>query len=475
MKFRELWHNYPACIEGADVEVTGITYDSRQVQPGDVFVAIHGYDTDGHQFIASAEGKGAAAIVAERDVETSLPLCVVEDGRRALSHAASVLYGHPSEKLKIVGVTGTKGKTTVTTLLYNAATEAGMKAGRIGTIGVAYGDVHYPLTHTTPESADLHRILREMVDVGVELVLMEVSSLALSLERVADIGFDIGIFTNLTPDHIGGNEHASMAEYARAKAMLFERAKVSILSADDPYGREMDRFAKGKVATYGMDADVKPEDLKEARRVGEETTFRVGGAQYALPSVGRFNVENALAVIAAAQALGLDETAVAKSLEEFRVPGRMEILPSPEGTTILLDYAHNGASIESLIAAVRPGAERILLLVGSVGGRTRSRRREIMEAAKDADLVILTSDNPDYEDPGEIIDEMAQYATMPVLKEPDRTRAVARAVEMMQKGDLLILAGKGHEEGQLIRGVLEPYSDREAVETALRRLSCRYE
>ncbi len=475
MKFRELWHNYPAHIEGADVEVTGITYDSRRVKPGDLFVAIRGYDTDGHKFVASAEEKGASAIVAERKVETRLPLCVVADGRRALSHAAAAIYGHPSERLTVVGVTGTKGKTTVTTLLYNAAEHAGVKAGRIGTIGVAYGDVRYPLTHTTPESADLHRILREMEDAGVKLVFMEVSSLALSLERVADIDFDLGIFTNLTPDHIGGNEHASMEEYARAKAMLFERAKTSVLSADDPYGDEMDAYASGKVVTYGMDADIRPEDLDEARHVGEETTFRVDGVRYAIPSVGRFNVENALAVIAAAKVLGIDENAVAKSLEEFRVPGRMEILPSPEGTTILLDYAHNGASIESLIAAVRSGAKRVILLVGSVGGRTKSRRREIMEAAKDADLVILTSDNPDEEDPQKIIDEMAQYATMPVLKEPDRTRAVALAVDIMEKGDLLILAGKGHEEGQLIQGVLEPYSDRDAVEKALGRAQCRYE
>lgn len=474
MKLSELFPHSDR--SGSDPEITHITHDSRAVVPGSVFVAISGYAHDGRDFVPMAEENGAAAIVARAPVPTDLPLVLVDDPRQALSRAAAKLYGHPAEKLTMIGITGTKGKTTVSHLLYDTAAAAGKVPGLIGTNGVRYQNVQYDISHTTPESADLQRILRDMVEAGVDTVFMEVSSGGLKLARVADIVFDIGIFTNLAPDHVGPGEHADEEEYAYWKSTLFTQSRKGLLFSDDPRSSFM---AEGRepIYYYGSRGDFVAEDIVYGQTLGEKTRFQYKGQDsfpVVLAAPGTFSVYNAVAVLAVSELLGYPNHAPLSVLAQAHVAGRTELLPAPEGIQIVLDYAHNGLSLSSVLKTLRMyNPRRLLVLVGTVGGRTKNRRKELGDAAAQwADIVMLTADNPDFEDPVEIIRDMAASFKDPsvvVYREPDRARAVEKMLDLLQPGDIFLLAGKGHEAFQLIQGKQVPYSDKETVAAYYRK------
>lgn len=474
MKLSQLLKESRRADPANDPDITHITHDARQVRPGSLFVAIPGYSYDGRQFISLAEEQGAAAILTQGPAKSRLPCRLVKDARTAMAEASAGLYRHPAKDLSIIGITGTKGKTSVCHLLYDTAVKAGKKPGRIGTNGVRYGDISYDIANTTPESSDLHRILRDMKEAGVDTVFMEVSSGGLKLARVAGIEFTVGIFTNLAEDHLGPSEHADMKEYAYWKSRLMKQSRTALISADDPRADAMRGLAR-RDALYGSRGDFTARNLRPGDRLAEPTRFDFSGKEtypVALALPGRFNVENALAVLGCAELLGYPKEAALQVLKEARVPGRTELLPSPAGTQVVLDYAHNGLSLSSVLDTLslyRPG--RLLVLMGTVGGRTKTRRRELGDAAaRRADVVMLTSDNPDYEDPNAIIADMAASfhgTEITVYREPDRKKAIEFLLDRLVPGDILLLAGKGHEEFQLVCGREIPHSDRAVVENYL--------
>lgn len=470
MKLSDLLAGYPIVWQHGDAEIVHITHDSREIRPGSLFVAISGFARDGHAFIAEAKKRGAVALLCERTVDTDLPVVQVSDARRAMSYLAARLYKHPADALTMVGITGTKGKTTVSHLLYETARAAGKTPGLIGTNGVLYGNTQYDIANTTPESSDLHRILRQMADAGVDTVFMEVSSGGLKLARVADVPFALGIFTNLAQDHLGPSEHADMAEYAHWKSRLFLQCEKALLFSDDKKTTHMKNKAK-KDFYYGTKGDYAATSIRFGQTLQDPTQFVLAGKHMypvAVAAPGAFSVHNALAVIGAADQLGYPKEAALSVLAGFSVAGRAESLPAPDGIQIVLDYAHNALSLQAMLQTLRQyKPQRLLVLLGSVGGRTKNRRRELGDAAAQwADVVMLTSDNPNQEDPKEIIEDMAESfvgTDTIVYKEPDRGTAVNTVLQLLQKGDILLLAGKGHEEFQRIHGKQIPYSDKEVV------------
>lgn len=473
MKISELIQGLPYMeFRGQDVEVSHITYDSRKVCPGSLFVAIQGYDTDGHQYISQAEEKQAACLLVEKPVESSLPQVIVEDGRKALAYVSAIFFNHPSKEMKVVGITGTKGKTTVSNLLYQMAKTAGRNPGRIGTNGVAYADVNYPIFHTTPESSELQEILRNMRDKGVDTVFMEVSSGGLKLSRVEQIQFDIGVFTNFSRDHIGLKEHANMEEYLYWKSTLFEKTPVSILNVDEKVYSVLRERVKKRMLSYGIHGgDIQAKEIVYGKKINEHTHFMYCGKStfpVELCNPGEFSVYNALAVLAVGELLEYPVFAMQDTLKQGHVLGRIELLPAPDNYCVVLDYAHNGTSLEQILRILKGyHPRRLLCVMGSIGGRARLRRKELGDvAAKFCDTVILTTDNPDFEDPIEIIKDIKESfvgTSVQVYEEPNRAEAVCLALSLMEEGDILLLAGKGHEEYQLIRGEKVPYSDKEVV------------
>lgn len=470
MKLSSLMEGLAIMSQQGDPDITHVTHDSRDVRPGSLFVAIPGHDEDGHAFIEDAVARGAVAVLCERAVDADIPQAVVAEARSAMAHAAAVLYRQPAKELTMVGITGTKGKTTISHMLYETALLAGKTPGLIGTNGVMYKDIRFDITHTTPEASDLQRILRDMADAGVSTVFMEVSSGGLKLDRVCGIDFDLGIFTNLAEDHLGPSEHADEEEYAYWKSTLFSQCRRALINRDDACADKMAGRA-GVDTWYGTGGDYSAENIVYGSALKEPTRFQFsGGESFAvtLAAPGAFSVLNALAVLGASEQLGYPKEAPLAVLAKANVAGRAELLPAPEGIQIVLDYAHNGLSLQSMLTTVRAyKPNRLFVLIGTVGGRTKNRRKELGDAAAGAaDVVMLTADNPDFEDPFEIIEDMAasfRGTEVIVYKEPDRKAAVETMLALLEPGDILLLAGKGHEEFQLIKGQQIPYSDKSTV------------
>lgn len=477
MTLKRLLDGYPVIKQQGDAEVTQLAFDSRQVKPGAVFVAIPGHDRDGHDFISHAIAQGAVGLITQLWIETDTPQIQVADTRRALSYAAAKLYDHPAKKMTMIGITGTKGKTSVSHLLYEIALRSGKTPALIGTNGVRYQDKDYITPLTTPEALDLQQMLYEMEQAGVDTVFMEVSSGGVKLKRVADILFDIAVFTNLAPDHIGPNEHATMEEYTSYKSQLFLQAKQAVINIDDAVASQMMGQA-GKDHTYGKMGDFMAHEIVFGKTLNQPTRFKYKGlssfsAELATP--GEYSVYNALAVIGVSELLGYPSDVIQQVLATHHVDGRTEILPAPEGIQIVVDFAHNQLSIKSILTTLREyEPKRLIILIGSVGGRTKNRRQEIGEAIVGlADIVMLTADNPDYEDPRIIIEDMAGPLIgqdIEVLKEPDREQAIKQVLAMLEPGDLFLLAGKGHENYQLIDGEKLPFSDKAVVAEYYRSL-----
>ncbi len=454
------------CLRGSeDIDVAGVAYDSRRVETGSLFICIRGALADGHEYAGDAVAKGAAALVVQEPVEVpeGVTVILVEDTRYALSLISAAWFDYPARKLKTIGVTGTKGKTTTTYMIQSILEAAGHKVGLIGTIHCITGKRVFSSENTTPESYLVQEYFAEMVDAGYDCAVMEVSSQALMLHRVAGVMFDYGIFTNIEPDHIGPNEHSSFEEYLECKRQLLRQCRVGIVNRDDRHFDQMIRGHTCELETYGFSeqADLRAE---EARLVAEPgylgIRYHVKGlldlpVEIDIP--GKFSIYNSLAAIAICRRFGVTEENIRSALKKAKVKGRVEMVKVSDEFTLLIDYAHNAMSLKSLLTTLREyKPHRLVCLFGCGGNRSRSRRFEMGEiSGRLADLTIITSDNPRNEAPQAIIDDIKTgigKTEGKYVEIIDRKEAIAYAIHHGEPGDIVILAGKGHEDYQIIKG-----------------------
>ena len=467
-------------IDPEATEVISLCCDSRKASPASLFVCIAGAISDGHDFIDKAYKKGCRIFVVEHTVEGLEDDCfliITPDTRVALAQLSAEFFDHPADEMTIIGITGTKGKTTSSLMIYHILNNSGIPTGYIGSNGICFGDYTFATVNTTPESYDLHYYMRRMLSAGVRTLVMEVSSQALKMARVFGIHFDICVFTNLSPDHIGEYEHPDFDDYKKCKQSFFTDygADYIVYNADDEYSPEMigaSRCDKTGVSIH-KDSPFRAENISYYRspaNIGVSFTCLHAGAEYPVSVAfpGEFSVYNALTAIAVCDRLGLKAGEVAKTMRDIRVKGRFETYELPNGATAVIDYAHNGVSLKAALQALRVyEPNRLICLFGSVGGRTRNRRAELgLVASRDADFCILTSDNPDSEPPSAIIGEIATYftnGTCPYIAIADRRKAIEYALSHSEKGDIILLAGKGHESYQLICGVRQDFSEAEII------------
>ena len=492
MKFREWLKdlNYEVLQGDLDTEAEDVVYDSRKAVPGTIFVCLKGTRIDSHGFIGDVAAQGVKAFVVERDVELPEGTTVVKvaSSRHALAMMSAVRFGNPIRKMISVGVTGTKGKTTATHMMKAILEAAGKKVGMIGTTGAVIGDEVFPTMNTTPESYQLQEYFSKMAEAGCEYVLMEVSSQGIKMHRTDGLEFDYGVFTNITPDHIGPDEHADFEEYLYYKSRLFTMCRTGIANRDDEHFEAIvkDRTC-GKLYTYGRkEGGEKPDFYGSRLRFVSEPGFvgtefdleeKATGAvmDLCLGLPGEFNVDNALAAASLCRAMGISEDAIREGLEHVRVNGRMEIAYSSEKCTVIIDYAHNAVSMESLLETLRAyHPKRLVCVFGSGGNRSKERRYSMGEiGGKMADLCILTADNSRYEKTEDIIADIRSHLEPTggaFVEIPDRREAIYYSLSHAQSGDMIAIIGKGHEDYQEINGVRTHFLDREVVEEAVKEL-----
>ena len=468
-------------VKGDDqIEVTELINDSRKVSEGSVFVCISGAVSDGHTYIEQVAEKGAAAVIVEKDVEAPEGLTVikVKDTRYALAMTSAAYFGYPAEKLKVIGITGTKGKTTTTYMVKSILEEVGIRVGLIGTIEAIIGDKSIPANNTTPESYTIQKYFAEMVEAGCECVVMEVSSQGLKLDRTAGIPFEIGIFTNLGEDHIGPNEHTSFEHYLSCKKMLLRQCRIGIVNRDDEHYEKIIDGHTCSLETYGFSPEA------DLRAVNPELLTKKGvlGISYDLQGLlnfpveidlpGKFSIYNSLTAIAICRHFNVSEENICKALKCAKVKGRIEMEKVSDDFTLMIDYAHNAMSLESLLTTLREyKPNRLVCLFGCGGNRSRDRRFEMGEVSgKLADLTIITSDNPRNEEPQAIIDDIKTGISKTEGKYVeiiDRKEAIAYAIHHGQPGDIIVLAGKGHEDYQEIKGKKYPMDERVLIREIL--------
>ncbi len=470
-------------VQGSlDVEISEVIYDSRKAVKDGLFVCIKGTERDSHMYIQDVVEKGCKAVVVE-DTECLLPegVTVIRTGnnRRALSLLSAAYFGYPAKKMTMVGLTGTKGKTTTSYMIQAILTAAGKKVGVIGTIGAVINGRKVKTANTTPESYELQKLFAEMVQDGCEYCIMEVSSQGLKMDRVAGVIFDIGVFTNFSADHIGPNEHASMEEYLYCKSLLFKQCKIGLINVDDSNHRGVIKNHTCEIMTFGLqnEADLKADHLELIRKPGYlGISFQVSGVvngtiQTGIP--GKFSVYNSLVAIFVCKELRIPLQFIQSALETIKVPGRVEIVPVKDHFTIMIDYAHNAASVESLLTTIREyQPPRIVCVYGCGGNRSKLRRYDMGElCGKMADLSILTCDNPRDEEVPAINEDIKvglARSNGKYIEIEDRVEAIHYSMDHAKDGDIIILLGKGHEQYQEIKGVKHPYSEREAIESYLK-------
>lgn len=475
-------------INGSDeTEVKNLVYDSRKAGQDDVFVCITGAVADGHGYIPDVVKKGVKAVIVEKDIDIiqdykDVTFIKTKDNRLALAYMSAAFFEYPAEKITTIGITGTKGKTTTTFMIRDILEKCNIKTGLIGTIETIIGDTHIPSANTTPESYKVQEYFSEMIKCGCECVVMEVSSQALMLHRTAGINFDIGVFTNLEPDHIGPNEHASFEEYMECKGLLFKQCKIGIANIDNEHMEEVFKGHTCTLETYGIkkNADLKAENIEYRHEGGRITTgYDITGKRnmrVTLTLPGEFSVYNSLCAIAVAEHFNVDEDILKDALYEAKVAGRVEPVKASDDFIVMIDYAHNAMSLKSLLGTLReynPG--RIVSLFGCGGNRSKLRRFEMGEVSGNmADFTIITSDNPRFEEPEEIMNDIEtgmKKTSGKYIKIADRKEAVKYAIENGKPGDIIVLAGKGHEDYQEIKGVKYHQTDRELVEQAVKELA----
>ena len=474
---------YEVVSGSVDVNVNELIYNTKMVSKECMFVCIRGAVFDSHDAAAEAAAGGAVVIVAERPVEVPEGICVVrvKDTRYALALISAAYFGYPARKLKTIGITGTKGKTTTTFLIRSILEHAGIRTGLIGTIETIIGDRHIPASNTTPESYTIQQYFAAMVEAGCQVAVMEVSSQGLKLHRTAGIQFDIGIFTNLAPDHIGPNEHESFEEYLECKSRLFRQCRVGIVNIDDAHCQQILEGHTCQVETYGFSekADLRASDVKLVNHPGFlGVAYRVSGftdMDVEIDMPGRFSVYNSLVAIAVCRHFTIRKEDVLAALEAAKTKGRIEKVKVSDDFTLLIDYAHNAMSLESLLTTLKEyHPKRLVCLFGCGGNRSRLRRFEMGEVSgRLADLTVITSDNPRFEEPQAIIDDIRtgiEKTDGKYVEIIDRKEAIRYVIAHGQPGDVIVLAGKGHEDYQEIKGVKYPMDERVLIQEVLEEL-----
>ena len=470
-----------------DIDIKGIEKNSKEVKKGYLFIAIKGFSVDGHSYIEDAIKAGAVAVMIQEGcdlksfkVPAGVTVIMAKDTREALAIASSNFYGNPSSKFKLIGVTGTKGKTTTTFMIKEILEKAGKKVGLIGTIATYMnGKKIKDSDRTTPESLELQQMFSEMAEAGVEVVVMEVSSQSLKLHRVTGCEFDIVLFNNFSEYHISPNEHPDMEDYFNSKLKLFEMCKTGIVNTDDLYGAKVVRlFPDNNITTYGIDnyANVLAKDITITNSYVDfrvKITDRNERVKTCIP--GRFSVYNSLAAICVAQKFGISSQVVKEALEEVRVPGRSELVDNKLEIPIMIDYAHSPESLQSILQAVKSYTRGRVISVFGCGGDRDSTKRPIMGeiSGKVADYTFITSDNPRTEEPQKIVEQIEEGIKKTNGKYSvvvDRTEAIAQAIKMATKRDIVVLAGKGHETYQEINGVKHPYDERVIVKEIIEKM-----
>lgn len=477
-----------------ETEVREVAYDSRKAGAGTVFVCMRGTRVDSHRFIPDVLRAGARVLVTERDVreeieeagldeeeQKKVTVLKVEDGRSALARLSAARFDHPARQLVMIGITGTKGKTTTAHMIKAGLEAAGHKVGMIGTIGIAIGDKISPTVNTTPESYELHKAFRQMVEEGCSHAVMEVSSQGLKMHRVEGIDYDYGLFTNISPDHIGPNEHADFDEYLYYKSRLLSQCRIGIVNRDDSHYDEIVKGASCRLYSFSAEAEgdfwaVNLHYVSEPGFVGTEFTME---GQYPmevrLGIPGRFNVYNALAALSVLSFLNLPKESLSHAFEKIRVNGRMEIVYSSSRLTVLVDYAHNALSMESLLSTLRDyHPKRLVCVFGCGGNRSKDRRYSMGEiGGKMADLCILTEDNSRFEKVEEILADIRgsiEKTGGAFVEIPDRRKAIEYSILNAEPGDMVAVIGKGHENYQEVEGVRHHFVDREVIEETIKKL-----
>lgn len=460
-----------------NTEISDLIYDSRKVEKGTAFVCLVGYNTDGHQYIEDAVSKGASAIIISKNIiidNKDVTVIKVQDTREALAFMSAELFKHPAEELKTVAVTGTKGKTTTVAMIRSILEAEGIKTGTIGTLGIIIGDKLIKTNNTTPESYEMEKAMREMVDSGCKVMIIEASSLGLKWHRVDGVTFDIGVFTNFSDDHIGDSEHKDLEEYLFCKSLLFQKCRHGILNCDDPVWQKILENSTCTTETFGYseNADLKALNdhlISQPGFIGVH--FDTDGIEkmsvdVAIP--GKFSVYNALSAISVCLKLGVSKSSIIKGLHDVKVKGRVEAVKVPGNYTLLIDYAHNAMSMENVLTTLRQyNPHRLITLFGAGGNRPKVRRYEMGEVSgRLSDLSVITEDNSRFEDVMDIIEDIkvginktdGEYVVI-----PNRKDAIKYCMENAQDGDIVVLAGKGHEDYQEIKGVKYHLDEREVI------------
>ncbi len=458
---------------GRSVSIDDLAYDTRSVSRGALFFCVRGSRTDGHDLAWEAIERGAAALVVERPLDVDVPQLLVPSTREAMAVAADVFFAEPTKELELAGVTGTNGKSTTAFLLRGMLSAAGRRPGLVGTIEWEVGGEVRPAPFTTPEAIDLQRLFRQMLDAGDRSAAVEASSHGAAQRRLDRVRFDALVFTNLTLDHL--DLHGSMEEYFGAKRKLFTgpQPPPAAVNVGDDWGRrlasDLEDLGRAPLVTFGFaaDAEVRPVDLELG---AHGSRFRAAGIDIETHLRGRFNVENVLGAVAAGLLLDLDEDAIAAGIASVEsVPGRFEAIDEGQSFAVVVDYAHTPDSLAAVLGAARElGAGRVIVVFGAGGDRDRGKRPLMGKiAAELADVTIVTSDNPRSEEPLAIIQDVLQGAGMDVEIDPDRRSAIGRAIELAEDGDVVVIAGKGHEQGQDVSGTVTPFDDRVVAREAL--------
>ncbi len=466
-----------------DIEISDIIYDSRKTIPGCIFACLEGFESDGHKFINDAVNRGAKAIVVQKETNIAgITVILVKNTRKALAEMSVNFFKHPADEITTIGITGTKGKTTTSFMIKSVLEAAKNKVGLIGTLGVIAGDETIKLDNTTPESYEVQKYLRHMVENGCNYAIMETSSRGLEMNRVDGFNFNYGVFSNFSSDHIGGNEHKDLDEYLNCKSLLFKKCDVGFLNKDDEKFSDIIKNHTCKIKTFGFDkfANYTASDAKLVSNPGcIGVDFKVSGEidldiHVSIP--GKFNIYNALAAISVCNHIGIDSHYIKQGLAKAKVKGRVEPVHVSNEFSLFIDYAHNSFSMENILITLREyEPNRLITLFGAGGNRPKARRYEMGEVSgKLSDLSVVTTDNPRFEEPMEIIEDIitglkrtnGKYTII-----PDRKEAIRFCIENAQPNDIIVLAGKGHEDYQEIKGIKYHLDEREVIQSVLAKFS----